>query len=57
MEAWPEAIPAFPFMMQEVCMALFVGIDVAKDKFDACAIDGGWEEDLRSHRSYGQEGL
>jgi transposase len=38
MEAWPEAIPLFRFLIEEVCMALFVGIDVSKDKFDACGI-------------------
>ena len=38
MEAWLEAIPLFRFLIEEVCMALFVGIDVAKDKFDACGI-------------------
>jgi transposase len=38
MEAWPEAIPLFRFCIEEVRMALFVGIDVSKDKFDACGI-------------------
>jgi transposase len=43
MEAWPEAIPLFRFLLEEVRMALYVGIDVSKDKFDACGIgdDGG----------------
>jgi transposase len=42
MEAWPEAIPAFPFLIWEVRM--FVGIDVAKEKFDACGIGEGGEK-------------
>jgi transposase len=44
MEAWPEAIPAFLFLQKEVSMALFVGIDVSKDKFDACGIGEGGEK-------------
>ena len=37
-EAWPEAIPAFLTIHKEDRMALFVGIDISKDKFDACGI-------------------
>jgi transposase len=44
MEAWPEAIPLFRFFIEEVRMALFVGIDVSKDKFDACGIGGKGEK-------------
>lgn len=45
MEAWPEAIPAFLFPYhKEANMALFVGIDVSKDKFDACGIGQGGDK-------------
>ncbi len=44
MEAWPEAIPLFRFFIEEVRMALFVGIDVSKDKFDACGIGEAGEK-------------
>ncbi len=37
MEDWPEALPAFSLPSQEVSvMNFFVGVDVSKEKFDAC---------------------
>jgi transposase len=44
MEAWPEAIPAFLILLKEVRMTLFVGIDVSKEKCDACGIGEGGEK-------------
>ena len=39
MEDWPEALPVFFILPQEVfVMSFFVGIDVSKEKFDACCI-------------------
>ena len=40
MEDWPEATPVFLIIPREVfVMNCFVGIDVSKEKFDACGID------------------
>jgi len=40
MEDWPEAIPAFLYYQWEVhVMHFFIGVDVSKEKFDACGID------------------
>jgi transposase len=39
MEDWPEALPVFFILPWEVfVMSFFVGIDVSKEKFDACCI-------------------
>jgi transposase len=39
MEDWPEALPAFLILLQEVSvMSFFVGVDISKDKFDVCCI-------------------
>ena len=39
MEDWPEAIPAFLYYQWEVhVMSFFIGVDVSKEKFDACCI-------------------
>jgi transposase len=38
MEDWPGGIPVFQIHRRRACMPLFVGIDVSKDKFDACGI-------------------
>ena len=39
-EDWPEAIPAFLILPVRRCMyEFFFGIDVSKEKFDACGID------------------
>lgn len=38
MEDWPGGIPAFQKCEGGMHMALFVGIDVSKEKFDACGI-------------------
>ena len=39
MEDWPEAIPAFLILPWEVhVMSFFIGVDVSKEKFDACCI-------------------
>jgi transposase len=39
MEDWPEALPAFLILSQEVSvMSFFVGVDISKEKFDACCV-------------------
>jgi len=48
MEDWPEATPVFLIIPREVfVMNCFVGIDVSKEKFDACGI-GEQEEKIFS---------
>jgi transposase len=43
--------------MLEVCMALFVGIDISKDKFDACGIGEGGEKVFSLTASMDREGF
>jgi hypothetical protein len=57
MEAWPGAIPLFRLFVEEVRMALFVEIDVSKDKFDACGIGDYGERIFFPHCQHGQKGV
>ena len=52
MEDWPGGITAFQKCEGGMHMALFVGIDVSKEKFDACGYRGARREGLCGLVSY-----